>query len=107
MGSGFLKKKKQAQAFKQQLSRMQDDFLSKLDTMEVTGTAGGNLVQITLNGSHDMKLIRINPECVDKEDVDGLETLIKAAYMDACAKIKEQSEGSGMPELSDLSMLGF
>ena len=107
MGSGFLKKKKQAQAFKQQLSRMQDDFLSKLDNVEVVGSAGGSLVEITLNGSHEMKLIRIKPECVDPEDVEGLETLIKAAYLDASAKLKEQSESCGMPALSDLSMLGF
>lgn len=107
MGSGFLKKKKQAKAFKQQLSQMQDDFLSKLETVEVTGVAGAGLVEIKINGAHEMKMIRIKPECVDPEDVEGLETLIKAAYMDASQKLKEQSEGSGIPALSDLSMLGF
>ncbi len=107
MGSGFLKKKKQAKAFKQQLNQMQDDFLSKLVAVEVTGTAGGGLVEISINGAHEMKRIQIKPECVDPEDIEGLETLIKAAYMDASNKLKEQSEGSGMPALSDLSMLGF
>lgn len=107
MGSGFLKQKKQAKAFKQQLNQMQEDFLSKLDSLEVTGSAGGNLVEITLNGSHEMKLIRIKPECVDPDDITGLETLIKAAYMDACTKIKEQSSAGDMPALSDLSLFGF
>src|SRR5689334_12724392 len=105
MGSGFLKKKKQARMMQAQFSQMQEELSSKLEQLEVTGTAGGDLVQITLNGSNEMKQIKIKPECVDPEDVDGLEALIKAAYKDACEKLKEKSDPqafSGMPDLSSL-----
>ena len=108
MGSGFLKKKKQAKMMQAQFSNMQEELSQKLELLEVTGSSGSGLVEITLNGANEMKKIRIKPECVDAEDIEGLETLIKAAYNDACEKLKEQSDPSnfaGMPDLS--SMLNF
>lgn len=103
MGSGFLKKKKQAKLFQQQLSQMQDTISEKLENTEVTGAAGNGLVHITLNGANEMKRIQIKPECVDPEDIEGLETLIKAAYSDALTQLKEQTESpSAMGGLSSL-----
>src|SRR5689334_16835778 len=103
MGSGFLKKKKQAKLFQQQLSQMQDTISEKLETIEVTGTAANGLVHITLNGANEMRRVQIKPECVDPEDIEGLETLIKAAYGDALTKLKEQTESpaamSGFPSM--------
>jgi hypothetical protein len=87
MGSGFAKKKKEAKLMQEQLSKMQ----SQMQTMEVVGTAANGLVTITLTGESDMKSIKIKPECMDPEDVEGLEMLIKTAYADAQKKIKEQS----------------
>jgi DNA-binding YbaB/EbfC family protein len=103
MGSGFLKKKKQAKLLQQQLSQMQDTLSEKLESLEITGAAGNGLVQITLTGTNEMKRLQIKPECVDPEDIEGLETLIKAAYNDALTKLKEQTESSsaisGLPSL--------
>lgn len=108
MGSGFLKKKKQAKAFQEQLSQMQGALSERLEKIEVTGSAGNGLVKITLTGSNELKRIQINPECVDREDIEGLETLIKAAYNDALQQLKEQTENPSLAGgLPDLSMLGF
>lgn len=96
MGSGYSKKKKQAKMFQQQLSRMQEEMLKK----EAAGTAGGGLVTITLNGEHAIKDIKIKPDCVDPEDIEGLEDLIKAAHKDALKKLQESAEG-GMPNLGN------
>jgi nucleoid-associated protein EbfC len=108
MGSGFLKKKKQARMMQAEFSSMQEKLSKKLDTLEVTGSAGNGLVQIVLNGGNELKSVKINPECVDPEDIEGLETLIKAAYDDAMNKLKEQSTSElgapagGMPDLASL-----
>lgn len=111
MGSGFAKKKKQAKMFQQQLSQMQEQFTEKLESLEVTGSAGNGLVQVTLLGNNEMKHIRIKPECVDLEDLEGLEMLVKAAYNDANTQLKAQADASSMmggaQGLPDLSMLGF
>ncbi len=93
MGSGFARKKKEAKLMQQQFSQLQ----SQMSTMEVSGTAGGGLVTITLTGEGEMKSIKIKPDCVDKEDIDGLELLIKSAYGDAQKKLKENAP-PGLPQ---------
>lgn len=105
MGTGFSKKKKQAKMLQQQLTQFQ----SQLQTTEVVGTAGNGLVTITLTGDNDMKTIKIKPDCVDPEDTDGLETLIKAAYNDAQSKLKAQSmpNMSGIAGMPGLDALGL
>lgn len=102
MGTGFSKKKKQARMLQQQFSQIQD----QMHKAEATGTAGNGLVTITLNGENEMKQIKIKPECVDPEDLEGLQDLIKAAYTDASNKLKAQSPQlpGGMP---DLGMFGL
>ena len=103
MGTGFAKKKKQAKALQEQFSQMQ----SRIQSSEVTGSAGNGLVSITLTGEHVMKKIKIKPECVDAEDIEGLEDLIKAAYQDAFDKLKKETD-QGMPAgLPDLSSFGL
>ena len=51
MGSGYSKMKKQAKAFQEQMAKMQDD----MQKLEVTGSAGNGLVQITLSGEKEIK----------------------------------------------------
>lgn len=107
MGSGFAKKKKQAKMMQEQLTQMQ----SNLQDMEVVGTAANGLVTITLTGDHEIKAIKIKPECVDPEDVEGLEDLIKAAFNDASKKLQADSMkqmSSRLPAgFPDLGSLGF
>ncbi len=94
MGTGFAKKKKQAKMLQQQFSQMQDS----MQNFEATGSAGNGLVTVVLNGENEMKQIKIKPECVDPEDIEGLEALVKAAYTDAAEKVKKESM-KGMPNL--------
>lgn len=106
MGTGFSKKKKQAKMLQEQFSSMQN----RMKTTEVTGTAGNGLVTITLTGEHAMKQIVIRPDCVDPEDVEGLQDLIKAAYQDALKQLEDktpQGLPGGMPNIPGLSGLPF
>lgn len=107
MGSGFAKKKKQAKMMQEQLSHMQN----KLQNLEAVGTAGNGLVTVTLTGDNELKQIKIKPECVDPEDVEGLEVLIKAAFNDASKKLQADSMGQmagklppGFPGLGALGL---
>lgn len=96
MGSGYSKKKKEAKALQEKFAKMQEKMKSEV----VEGTAGGGLVSITLNGEHEMTKISIKPECVDPEDIEGLEDLIRAAYQDAAKKLE-----ANMPDLGGLGGL--
>jgi DNA-binding YbaB/EbfC family protein len=95
MGTGFAKKKKQARMMQDQLTKMQ----STMQNVEITGSANG-LVTITMNGEYEIKAVKIKPECVDPEDVEGLQDLIKSAFKDALDKIQAhsmQNMPKGMP----------
>lgn len=103
MGTGFSKRKKEAKALQSQFSQMQ----GKLEQTEVIGISGNGLVTVTLNGSREIKQLKIKPECVDADDIEGLEDLIKAAFKDASQKL-DQAEGSMMPAgLPNLKSLGL
>lgn len=93
MGSGFSKMKKQARMLEEQLGKMRDD----MKNTSITGTSGNGLVTVVINGEKEMKEIRIKPECVDPQDLEGLQDLIKAACEDAYKKAPQ--EGQGMPSL--------
>lgn len=101
MGSGYAKKKKEAKMLQQKFKEMQE----KLKDEKATGSSGNGLVSLTLNGEHEMVEIKIKPECVDPEDVEGLEDLIRAAYNEASSKLEKQS--SSDMGFSGLGGLGF
>jgi DNA-binding YbaB/EbfC family protein len=96
MGTGFAKKKKQARMMQEQLRKFQE----QMQHSEATGTVGNGLVTITLSGEQEMKKIVIKPECVDSEDVEGLQDLIKAAHNDAIKQLRQQT-----PEMDDPSSM--
>lgn len=102
MGSGFAKKKKQAKLLQEQFSKMQET----LKNTEVTGSAPNDLVQVTLNGDYEVLKVKIKEDCVDKDDIEGLEDLVKAAIKDAHDKLKESSSQE-MPNLGGLSFPGL
>ncbi len=105
MGSGFAKRKKEAKAFRESMQEMQ----AKMKSTQVTGTSGNGLVTITLNGDHEMKEIKIKRECVDPDDIEGLEDLIRAAYNEAAKKLMKESasELPGFAGIDPSALAGF
>ena len=83
---------KQAQKMQQELQAAQES----LKELEVTGTSGGGLVEVTMTCEKQLTAIKIKPEAVDPDDVEMLEDLIVAAFNDASEKadgIKEETMG--------------
>jgi DNA-binding YbaB/EbfC family protein len=73
---------KEAQKLQSRMTEMQQ----KLAEMEMTGTAGGGLVNVTLNGRGEMRKIKIDPSLADPNEMEILEDLVVAACNDAKAK---------------------
>lgn len=83
------------------------DVQEKLSTMTVVGSAGGGLVEVTANGHGQIQALKINPEVVDKDDVESLEDLLLVALKDAQAKAHDLSEKEMSRELGAVgNMLG-
>ena len=79
---------KQAQRMQRQMEVAQKE----LEEKEVTATAGGGVVEITVTGKHEIKNVKIDPEAVDPDDVETLEDLIMAAANEAFRKLDEESQ---------------
>lgn len=81
----------QVQKMQEQMQQAQAEMASK----EVTGTAGGDIVKITMNGQQQVKGIAIDHAMIDG-DHEMMEDLLVAAFNDALNKIAEiQKENMG------------
>ena len=86
----------------QGLHRNMGDMEEKLRAVRVTGTAGGDMVEVALNGHLEVLQVKLSPDAVDPAEREMLEDLIRAAFTDATAKVKEHLRGEfssvmGMP----------
>ena len=78
---GMMGKVKEMQA---KMEKMQEEIAA----LEVSGTSGGGLVSVTLDGKGNLKGLKIDPSLFKEDDVEILEDLIVAAHKDA----KDKSE---------------
>ena len=93
---------KQAQKMQQQLEAAQ----AELAELEVTGTAGGGLVTVTMTAAGQFIAVKIDPKAVDPEDVETLEDLVLAAVHNAAEAVRALTEQKMGPVASGLGGLG-
>jgi DNA-binding YbaB/EbfC family protein len=86
---------KQAKQLQEKMGEMQ----TAVEAVSQTGSAGGGLVSVTLNGKGVLDQIKIDPSLLKENEVEILEDLIVAAHADAKSKI-EQVLQSKMQELT-------
>lgn len=81
------------QSLLQQATRLQDkmqEAQDRLEQQEVVGASGGDLVEIVMNGHHDVSAVRISEKLMDDREI--LEELIAAAINNAVQKIERLSQ---------------
>lgn len=78
----------------QRMQRQMEEAQAQLEEAEMTGTAGGGVVEVTVSGKKEITKIKIDPEAVDPEDVEMLEDLVMAAANEALRKVDEVSQAS-------------
>ena len=76
---------KQAQEMHAKISQLQEEMANKT----VEASAGGGMVNIVMNGKQQVLSIRIDPEVVNREDIDMLQDLMAAAVNEAIRKSQE------------------
>lgn len=74
---------KQAQQMQEKMQAVQE----RLETAEVTGSAGAGLLTVTMNGKGEVRGVKIDPSLVDPAETEVLEDLIVAAFSDAKSKV--------------------
>lgn len=93
---------KQAQKMQQQMATAQ----AELAEAELTGTAGGGLVTVTISGTGEVTSVKIDPKAVDPDDVETLEDLVLAAFHNASEAVRSLTEEKMGPLTSGLGGLG-
>jgi DNA-binding YbaB/EbfC family protein len=88
---------KQLQGLQSRMGEIQE----KLKTVHVTGSAGGGMVTVEMNGQMQVEKVTLAPEAVDPRDIPMLQDLILAAFTDAMDRMKEKirdevSQATGM-----------
>ena len=73
---------RQAQKMQEEMQKAQEE----LEELEVEGSAGGNLVKVTMTAKKVVTSINIDPNAVDVDDLEMLEDLIVAALNDGYQK---------------------
>ena len=89
-------------ALMRQAQKMQEEMKAKQEELENTeyqASSGGGMVQITMSGKHEITAIKINPEIVDKDDIEMLEDMVAAAVNEAVRVVDEDSDNA-MKELT-------
>ncbi len=92
---------KQAKAMQEKMAEAQ----KRIEETEVEGSSGGGVVKVIMDGKYNLKKINIDPNLVDKDEVEVLEDLVVAAINDASKKVSENmnnqlgsiSSGMGLP----------
>ena len=77
---------KEAQKLQSRMAEMQ----AKLAETELSGSAGGGLVTVTVNGKGEMRAIKIDPSLAEPGEIEVLEDLIVAAFNDAKTRLETQ-----------------
>ena len=82
---GFGNIMKEAQKLQAQMAAMQEEVAKK----KVEATAGGGMVTVEANGKQELTAVKIDPEVVNKEEIQMLEDLVLAAANEALRKSRE------------------
>ncbi len=66
-----------------------EEIQTKLEQMQVEGSAGGGMVKVVANGKQDIIEVKIDREVVNPDDIEMLQDLIVAAVNQARQKAQE------------------
>jgi hypothetical protein len=76
---------KQAQEMQARMAKIQEELGQKT----VEGSAGGGMVQVTVNGQFNLVAVKIEPSVINNNEKEMLEDLILAAVNDGMRKARD------------------
>ena len=83
--ANFMDMMKQAREMQSKMAQMQ----AEMENMDITGSSGGGLVNIVMNGKGELKGVNIDPSLLADNEAEILEDLLIAAHKDAKIKSEE------------------
>ncbi len=78
---------KQAQKMQEDIERVQ----AELDQREFTASAAGGMIEVVMTGDKKLQSVKLNPDCVDKDNIEDLQDIIIAGVNAVIGQIEEVS----------------
>lgn len=94
---------KNTQALKEQAEKLKEEMAN----LTTTGSSGGRMVTVKINGKFEMLEIHLDPLCVDNRDVKMPEDLIVAAQHDAVENMQNLIKEKSGEMLSGMNIPGL
>lgn len=91
----------------QQMQRKIEETQQKIEEMEATASAGGGVVEATVNGKKEVVKIHLDPEILDPEDSEMVEDMIMAAVNEALREIGKVSDQEMAKVTGGMNIPGF
>jgi len=85
-----------------------EEIKESLGEARVEASAGGGMVRVVMNGRFEVESVSIDPEVVDTNEVEVLETLVRAALNDGVQRVQDlvrdkMTEATGGIEIPGLT----
>ena len=94
---------RQAQKVQEQIREKQ----AELETREYTVSAAGGMIELVMNGAHELKSVKLRPEVVDSDNVEDLEDVILSGVNAVVAKVDAECAAEMETVTGGLSMPGI
>ena len=92
------------------IQQMQEDMIriqEEVEATEFTSSVGGGAVEVTVNGSHEVLSIKMQPDVVDPEDIEMLEDLLISALNESIKKANDAMDQGMEKAKGGLSIPGL
>lgn len=83
----------------EKLQEQMGDIEQKMGEVVVTGSAGGGMAEIDVNGRMEVLAVRLAPEIVNPDDIELLQDVTMCAFNEALAKAKN----AALPAMAHLA----
>lgn len=90
----------------QKMQRQMEETTRAIEEKEVSASAGGGAVEVTVSGKKEIVKVSLKEEVVDPDDIEMLEDLIMAAANEALRKMEELSQAEMAKVTGGLGGLG-
>lgn len=94
---------KKIQQMQEDMTRIQEE----IEATEYTSSVGGGAVEVTVNGSHEVLSIKMQPDVVDPDDIEMLEDLLISALNESIKKANDAMDQGMEKAKGGLSIPGL
>ena len=94
---------KKIQQMQEDMTRIQEE----IEATEYTSSVGGGAVEVTVNGSHEVLSIKMQPDVVDPEDIEMLEDVLISALNESIKKANDAMDQGMEKAKGGLSIPGL